>query len=85
MAASIVLAAGIGLAQEKPTNCIQAGAPTKLEGQVLKVDPDNGTVTIKEASGATYDFQAKAETLRNYKVGDRIAATLRPGQECKRS
>lgn len=85
LAFSIALPAGVGLAQGQPTNCVPAGAPAKLEGHVQKIDHNKGTVTIKDSSGATYDFQANAETLRSYKVGDRIAAALRPGQECKKS
>ena len=84
-ASSVVVLSGIVLAQEKPAGCIQPGAPKKLEGQVVQIDPDQGKVTVRESNGATHDFRASAETLRSYKVGDRIQATLRPGQECQKS
>jgi len=39
-ASSVVVLAGTALAQDKPAGCIQAGAPTKVEGQVVQVDPN---------------------------------------------
>ena len=84
-ASSVVVLTGTVLAQDKPADCIQAGAPKKMEGQVVQIDPDQGKVTVRESNGAMHDFRASAETLRSYKVGDRIQATLRPGQECKKS
>lgn len=85
VASSVMALSGTVLAQEKPAGCIQAGAPKKLDGQVVQIDPDQGKVTVRESNGATHDFRASAETLRSYKVGDRIQATLRPGQECQKS
>lgn len=78
-----VLVTGIVLAQDKPAGCVQAGASEKVEGQIVQIDPDRGQVKLRDANGATHDFQASAETLRSYRVGDRIEAKLRPGQECK--
>jgi hypothetical protein len=81
-----VVLSGTALAQDKPAGCIQAGAPKKMEGQVVQIDPEQGKVTVRESSGATHAFRASPETLRSYKVGDRIQAALRPGQEeCKKS
>jgi hypothetical protein len=79
-----VVLTGTVLAQDKSAGCIQAGAPKKLDGQVVQIDPDQGKVTMRESNGATHDFRASPETLRSYKVGDRIQATLRPGQECEK-
>jgi hypothetical protein len=84
-ASSVVVLTGTVLAQEKPVGCIQAGAPKKMEGQVVQIDPDQGKVTVRESNGATHDFRASPETLQRYKVGDRIQAALRPGQECQKS
>lgn len=84
-ASGVVALAGTALAQDKPADCIQAGAPKKMDGQVVQVDPDQGKLTVRESSGATHEFRAAPETLQSYKVGDRIQATLRPGQECKKS
>jgi len=72
-------------AQDKPAGCIPADTPKMVDGQVVQTDPDQGRVTVRESTGATHDFRTSAETLRSYKVGDRIQATLRPGQECKKS
>jgi hypothetical protein len=84
-ASGMVVLTGTGLAQSKPADCIPADAPKKLGGQVVQIDPEQGTVTLRDSSGATHAFRASAETLRSYKVGDRIQATLRPGQECQKS
>jgi hypothetical protein len=84
-ASSVVVLAGTVLAQDKPAGCIQAGAPKEMDGQVVQIDPDQGKVTVRASDGATHDFRASPETLRSYKVGDRMQATLRPGQECKKS
>ena len=84
-ASSVMVLSGTLLAQDKPAGCIQAGAPKKMDGQVVQIDPDQGKVTVRASDGATHDFRASPETLRSYKVGDRIQATLRPGQECQKS
>ena len=84
-ASSVMVLSGTLLAQDTPAGCIQAGAPKKMDGQVVQIDPDQGKVTVRASNGATHDFRASPETLRSYKVGDRIQATLRPGQECQKS
>ena len=84
-ATSIVVLTGTVLAQEKPAGCVQPGTPEKMEGQVVQIDPAQGKVTVRESNGQTHDFRASEETLRSYKVGDRIEAKLRPGQECKKT
>lgn len=52
-------------------------APEKIEGQVTKVDPKRGTMTIKRSDGTTHEFKGSAETVRDYKKGDQIELTLR--------
>jgi len=52
-------------------------APEKIEGQVTKVDQKNGMITVKGPDGNTHEFKGSAETLRDYKKGDRIELTLR--------
>ncbi len=88
----MILLGGIALAQNKParqdksTGCEKAGIPEKVEGQVTKVDPDQGKLTLQGASGETYEFQASKETLQSYKIGDHIEAKLRtPPPNCKPS
>ena len=59
-------------------NAGKAGkAPQKIEGQVTKVDQKNGNITVKAPDGTTHEFKGSAETLRDYKKGDRIEMTLR--------
>jgi hypothetical protein len=55
----------------------KAKAPEKIEGQVTSVDQKSGTITVKAPDGNTHEFKGSAETLRDYKKGDRIEMTLR--------
>ena len=54
-----------------------AKAPQKIEGQVTSVDQKKGTLTVKGPDGNTHEFKGNAETLRDYKKGDKIELTLR--------
>lgn len=84
VAASLVLLSGTASGENKPANCAKnAASPSeRVEGQVAKVDPDQGTVTIRSSNGATYEFHASKETLQGYKVGDHIAAARRSDPNC---
>ena len=90
-AASIMLLHGMALAQnaptgqEKPTGCSTAGVPEKVEGQIAKVDPDQGKVTVRGSNGEAWEFHASKETLQSYRVGDHIQAKLRTAPNCKPS
>ena len=90
LAVSILILGGTALAQNKPAGqqtpaspCPQAGVAEKIEGQVAKVDPDQGKITVRASNGETYEFHASKETLQSYKVGDPIEARLRPDPNCK--
>ena len=82
LAAGLMLWSGTALGQGKPEGCGKAGAPEKVEGQVVKVDPDQGKVTMRAADGTTHEFQASKETLQDFKVGDQIKAKLRSAPNC---
>jgi hypothetical protein len=84
VAASLILLSGTAPGQDKPANCTKdtAGLSERLEGQVAKVDPDQGTVTLRASNGQTYEFRASKETLQGYKVGDHIAAMRRSDPGC---
>ena len=84
-AASLLLLGGSAFAQGKPAGCDKTRTPEKLEGEVIKVDPNQGKLTVRGPKGETYEFQASRETLQDYKVGDRIQAKLRSSPECKES
>jgi Cu/Ag efflux protein CusF len=75
LTAGALLSAGTAAAQNMPSGQ-PAGTPERVAGQVTKIDPANGRVTI-QAGGQTYEFQASAETLKGLKVGDTIEARLR--------
>lgn len=82
LAAGIMLWSGIALGQGKPAECDKAGAPEKVSGEVVSVEPDQGKLTLRDADGATHVFQASKETIQGYKVGDRIEAKLRSAKDC---
>src|SRR5215475_10605374 len=63
-------------------NCHAKGAPQQVSGQVTKVDMATNTITVRESTGATHEFQASRETVQDLKAGDRIEARLRPAQNC---
>lgn len=83
VAAAILVWSGIALAQPKPADCPKPGAPQQVEGQVVKVDVEQGKLTLRGSDGTTHEFQASKETLQDVKVGDRIEAKLRMAANCK--
>ena len=72
-------------AQTQPTNKVctgaRADAPKKLEGKVVKIDHNRGTLTVRTHDGKLQDFEGSRETVGDYKLGDELEATLRP-QKC---
>ena len=82
LAVGIMLWSGAALGQGKPADCGKAGAPENVEGQVVKVDVDQGNLTVRETDGTTHVFQASKETVQDFKVGDQIKAKLRSAPNC---
>ena len=76
-----LLSAGLAFGQQPKPDC-KAGAPEKVEGQVVRVDPATNKVTIRDKSGATHEFQANKETTKDMKPGDQIEARLRESPKC---
>jgi hypothetical protein len=62
--------------------CQPAKAPQKVEGQIVEISATGDRLKVREANGATHEFQASQETTRDLKVGDKIEATLRPLPKC---
>jgi hypothetical protein len=75
-------AGSAGAQQTTPRQCQPAKAPERVEGQVVEMSATQDRIKVRDAAGATHEFQATAETLRDLKVGDRIEATLRPLPKC---
>ncbi len=71
---------GTALGQGKPADCPKA---EKVEGQVVKVDMEQGKLTLRGSDGKTYEFTASKETLQDKKVGDRIEVAPRMPEKCK--
>jgi hypothetical protein len=91
LSASAVVIAGtmlwsgtaLGQTSTKPgCEAMKAGAPQKVEGQVVSVDANHGKVTVKTSDGKTHEFQASQESIRDFKVGDKIEAQLRGAANC---
>ncbi len=81
VAVGAIVWTGTALGQSEPAKC--PGTPHKLEGQIVKIDPDQGKVTVRGTDGTTHELQASKETLQDYKAGDRIEGKLRSAPDCK--
>jgi hypothetical protein len=91
--AALVMFAGAAFSQTQvpdpsktqPTNKVctgaRADAPKKLEGKIVKIDHERGSLTVRTHDGKLQDFEGSRETVREYKLGDELEATLRP-QNC---
>jgi archaellin len=55
----------------------KTSAPSRIDGEVIAVNPDAGSMTVRMSDGTTQEFRGSAETLKDYKVGDRIEGKLR--------
>lgn len=76
------LAVGLAFGQQKQADCAKVQAPAKVEGLVLRVDPNAGTITVRERNGTTHVFQASKEIVQDMKPGDQIEAKLREVPKC---
>lgn len=82
VASGLMLSGGGVLAEDKPADCPKAGTPEMVEGQVTKVDVNQGKLSLRASDGSMHEFQASRETLDDYKVGDPIKAKLRKAPGC---
>jgi len=80
--ATATLWSGVALADVKLTNCDPVRFPPKVEGQVMKVNMQEGKVTMRTDDGTVHEFQASKETLQELKAGERITAKLRNAPNC---
>lgn len=56
------------------------GAPSQFEGEVVSVNPDAGTMTVRFPDGSVQEFKGSRETLKDYKPGDKIQGKMRPAR-----
>jgi len=59
-------------------------AKEKIEGQIVKIDVNQGMVTVLASDGITHEFRASRETLEDMMVGDHIEAKLRISDKCRK-
>ena len=83
---ALLLSAGLAVGQTQPapkstTECVK-GAPKKVEGQVVSVDPAAGTMMVREKNGKTHQFQVSKEMATDMKPGDQIEANLSRESKC---
>ena len=78
VAGGLMMSGGAAFGQDKPAEGINT--PDMIEGQVTKVDMNQGKLTIRASDGTMHEFEASKETLGSYKVGDPIKAKLRTEQ-----
>jgi hypothetical protein len=75
LAGGLMLSGGAAFGQDPAAD--KTRTPEVVEGQVTKVDMNQGKLTIRASDGTVHEFQASKETLEGYKVGDPIKARLR--------
>lgn len=80
LALAAQLGSGLAAAQSKPADCPKA---EKVQGEIVKVDANAGTLTLKDGAGKTYEFNAPKETLQDKKVGDKLELSRRLPDNCK--
>jgi Cu/Ag efflux protein CusF len=82
LAALTLVSAGLASGQQPSKADCKAGAPQKVEGQVVRVDPASNKVTIREKNGTTHEFQATKDATKDMKPGDQVEARLREAPRC---
>ncbi len=63
--------------QSQPSASPGAKAPEKFEGEVQSVDLDRGMMAVRFPDGSVQEFKGTKETLKDYKIGDKIEGKLR--------
>ncbi len=58
-------------------NCEKPGTPQEIVAKVVKVDLASKELTLQDSKGSTIVMNADEETLKRYKPGDSLTATLR--------
>ena len=76
------LATGLAFGQPKADCKDRAQTPDKVEGQVVAVDQNAGRVTIRDKSGATHEFQANRDTLKDMKTATRSKRSFGRRRKC---
>ncbi|MBI2207410.1 MAG: hypothetical protein HYU41_26560 [Candidatus Rokubacteria bacterium] len=52
-------------------------APPQFEGEVQSIDLERGMMSVRFQDGSVQEFKGNKETLKDYKVGDKIEGKLR--------
>jgi hypothetical protein len=59
------------------SSCEKPGTPQEIVAKVVKVDMARKELTLQDSNGATHVMNADEDTLKRYKPGDSLTATLR--------
>jgi polyisoprenoid-binding protein YceI len=65
-------------ATKNPAASPKSAAPARIDAEVVAVNPAAGTMTVRMSDGSTQEFRGNQDTLKDYKVGDKIEGKLRP-------
>lgn len=66
-----------GTSKSQPAASPGASAPDRFAGEVQSVDLDRGMMTVRFQDGSVQEFKGNKETLKDYKIGDKIEGKLR--------
>jgi hypothetical protein len=77
-AIALAVALGQGIVAAPRAAAAAEQAADVIAGMVTKIDLERSRVTVRSSDGASHEFEASAETLKDLKVGDRIEAKRRP-------
>jgi Cu/Ag efflux protein CusF len=77
IALAVVLGAGTIIAAPGSATA-EENAAEAVDGVVTGVNVESHRITVRNSDGTTYEFEASDETLKGFKVGDRIEAKRRP-------
>jgi hypothetical protein len=75
---AVLLWSAMAVGQAKP-DC----TPHKVEGKIVKIDMDQGKLTLQGPDGKTIEFSASKEALQDKKVGDKLEVAKRLPEGCK--
>lgn len=59
------------------TGCDKPGTPQEITAKVVKIDAAKHEITLQDSKGSTIVMNADDETIKRYKPGDSLTATLR--------
>jgi hypothetical protein len=63
--------------RSQPAASPSSRAPERWSGEVVSVNADEGTMTVRMTDGTMQAFRGEKDTLKDYKPGDKVSGKLR--------